>query len=285
MKATKFCFAALLAMTPLFAVGCAGNWGQSKPQLVAMGSPRPQPYTGIGSRVTGAFTSVAQKVSGALTPDKTVIKAPDAIDLDSQPENVGPELYITAGGVHESRGNWEDAKKQYELALGEDPQNFKGLMGLARLHDRQSDYESATGYYRQAISHHPTNAQAHHDLGICHARKGDTTSAIAMMERAVQLDPQNVRFRNNAAQALIQQGNTRAAIDHLAAVHPIDAAHYNAGVLLYRSGQTNQARDQFQQALAANPRLAGAQQMLARLETSTEVIATAPQRFSQPTQR
>lgn len=254
----------LIAMLCLAMFGCAGMRGG--PKHVAMGAPRPAAPTGFGSRVTGAVSSAATKVASVFTPKKKVVKTEDPIDLNTRTENVGPDIYLTAGNVHESKGNYDQAKQQYERALQEDPKNFAALVSIARIHDRKNEYDQAADVYRMAIKHHPTNAQGYHDLGICHSRHGDMNNAISMIDRAIQLEPKNIRFRNNMATLLIRQGDTEAGITHLAAVHPPAAAHYNAGVLLHAQKKLPQADDQFRIALRHDPELQSAKGMLARLQ-------------------
>lgn len=266
-----------LAATAFVATcGCAGLRGKSTPKHVAMGAARPAEPTGFGSRVTGAVSSMTEKVAGVFTTKKKVVKVKDPIDLETKTEKMGPELYLTAGNVHESHGNWAEAKQQYERALAEDPKNFAATVSIARLHDRQGDYELAAEKYRTAIKNHPTKAQGYHDLGICHSRHGDMNNALSMIDRAIQLEPENVRFRNNMATLLIRQGDTEQALTHLAAVHPPDAAHYNAGVLLHANKKDAEAASQFQLALQHNPSSAAAKSMVAQLTRDNTSIATLP---------
>lgn len=263
---------ASLAVVCIAICGCAGTRGGS-PQHVAMGSVRPAEPTGFGSRVTGAVSSVTTKVASVFSPKKRVVEAEDPIDLDTKTEDVGPEIYLTAGNVHESQGNWDQAKQQYERALSEDPTNFAALVSIARIHDRKGEYADAADVYRMAIKHHPTNAQGYHDLGICHSRHGDMNNALSMIDRAIQLDPENVRFRNNMATLLIREGDTDTALSHLTAVHPPAAAHYNAGVLLHQQKRIGQAEAQFELALQHDPELHAARGLLAQLQQQGATVA------------
>ena len=85
------------------------------------------------------------------------------------------------------------------------------------------------------------------------------------MNRAVELSPDNPKYRNNLATILVETGRIDEAVQKLAVGSTPAVAHYNVGYLLHQKGQTNEALRHFQQALAIDPGLSPAREMLAQL--------------------
>ena len=217
------------------------------------------------SGMASALKRATRKVQDALTIEPKVISAEDPVRLSDLPSHVGAKVYRKAGSLYESRGNSEAAIAQYERALEIAPGDMASLISFARLRDRRGEFDEAVSLYQRAIEADPNVAVAQNDLGLCYARSGDAESALSALRRAIQLQPTCKRYRNNIATILVKLGQPDEALAHLAAVHPPDVAHYNAGYLLHRSGHRGSAIQYFTQALQHNPTMAPARQMLAQL--------------------
>jgi len=118
------------------------------------------------------------------------------------------------------------------------------------------------------------------DLGMIYARQGMFDASLGVLSQAVQIDPANQRYRNNIAIVLIDAGRPDEAFGHLADVHGEAAAHYNLGYLLARRNMNDLAAGHLQQALAMNPQLAPARQLLDSLAASAGYVQQ--QTTSQP---
>lgn len=211
-----------------------------------------------------------------------VIPAQDQTSLSGKMPTIGADVYVQGARMHEARGNFDQAQQQYQKAIEADPKNVTAFIGLARLHDRQRNFAEAERTYRQAAKLEPKNAMVWNDLGLCYARQKKLTDATKMIDYAVKLQPQNKMYRNNLATVLVEAGQTDLAWSHLTAVNDTAVAHYNMAYLLSQKQQDAQAIEHLEQALAADPALAPASALLAKLEgtagtTEELAISTPPQ--------
>ena len=86
----------------------------------------------------------------------------------------------------------------------------------------------------------------------------DSTS---LFNHALRVTENNYLAHNNLASALLEKGKTQKAIDHFdkaISINNYAAAHYNKGVICYRTGQTQQAVMNFNDAIRVKPNYAQA---------------------------
>jgi len=139
------------------------------------------------------------------------------------------------------------------------------LRALGRLDDGVAACE-------QAAELTPQDARAHGCLGLIFLAQGEVSRAVATFERALEIDP---RYPTAAAQlawiASRRGEDVRAARLFEVAVaadrDPGRLAQYRQGLgwSYLRLGRAGEARDQFTQALGADPSLQGARDGLVKL--------------------
>jgi Tfp pilus assembly protein PilF len=208
----------------------------------------------------------------------------DPLSLSNTPKQMNPMLFVHLARMHEAKGDYENALKQYEQGLKLDPKNLDVLLGMARTYDRKDDVTRAVATYEQAIQCHPQSAIAHNDLALCHARHRDLEKARQRFEQAIALEPQSKLYRNNLATTLVQMGQHEAALGHLKNVLPEAAACYNVGFLANQMGQKEAAAHYFQQALTLDPQLAPARQLLDKMQGNANQLAVQAQNSVQQAQ-
>src|SRR5207247_1633365 len=89
--------------------------------------------------------------------------------------------------------------------------------------------------------------------------------------------PDNAKYRNNLAAALVDAGKENESFTELTAANPPAVAHYNLAYLLNEKGQRASAITHLQQAVAFDPSLKPASDMLAQLGGSPTAVARAEQ--------
>jgi Tfp pilus assembly protein PilF len=240
-----------------------------------LGAPPPSNNTWLSSLPT----PFAKKEVTAAPPT-----ADDPLSLNTAPKQMNPLLFVHLARMHEARGDYDNALKQYEQGLKLDPQNIDVLLGMARTYDRKDDVAQAVATYEKALQFHPQSATANNDLALCYARHREAEKAKQYFERAIALDPQSKLYRNNLATTLVQLGQHEAALTQLSTVHPPAAANYNVGFLAYQVGQKAESAHYFQQALALDPQLAAARLMLEKVQGNATQVATQVQANSQKLQ-
>jgi tetratricopeptide (TPR) repeat protein len=197
--------------------------------------------------------------------------APDSADplrLDQPTRKVGPEVHVGAAQLMENQGKFAEAEAHYQKALAASPNDVNALVGLARMHDRQGHPQKAVETYLRAYEAHPQSSLVLNDLGLCYARQRQFDPAIKALSRAAEFSPENPKYRNNLATVLVETGRIQEAVQTMSVGSSAAVAHYNVGYLLYQKGQAAEATRHFQQALAIDPALMPAHQMLAQLSGS-----------------
>src|SRR5262245_41383037 len=245
---------------------------------VALGGQKPPANENF---ISASWKKTTEAISGTLgTKPKTEETPSDPLRLDNQPKKVGPEVYVAAARLMENQSKFAEAQGQYEKALKLAPGDLGALVGLARMHDRQGQSREAMECYLKALKAHPTNSLVYNDLGLCYARQKQFEPALGALRKAVELQPENGKYRNNLAAVLVEIGREDEAMAQLTSATSPAVAHYNIGYLLLQKGRTAEALRHCQQALAIDPGLTPATELLSKLRGNAESPLLAAQ--SQP---
>ncbi len=228
-----------------------------------------------GAQPEGAMTKAWNSTTGAVSSlFATGSKAKDATSLNSKPGKLDGDLYLRAAHIAEQGGNFQEAQAKYQQALKVEPKNVDAVLGLARLYDQQGNSQQALATYQQAVKLHPKNAKVYNDFGLCYGHRRELAPAQQMLQKAVELEPGKTSYRMNLAVVLVDLGRPADAYQQLAATQPEGVARYNMACLLEERGQQQQAADQLRLALAKDPGLAPARELLAQLEGAPQNMQT-----------
>ena len=227
------------------------------------GSVITQEPAGWSEKFAASMKSTSEKVFGAK---KTPV-APNAEPTDEpfEPGKATPELYVALAQMCHRNGQVEEARKHYQKALSIDPKHLDALLGAGRMEDREGRLDVAQMLYQRAAKAHPKSATAQNDLALCYARRGDLPTAARILDEAIRIEPRKALYRNNAAKVLVEMNYVKPAMDHLAAVHTPAVANYNMAVLLSERGRSAEAVPFLGQALALDPTMQPAHDMLLQL--------------------
>jgi tetratricopeptide (TPR) repeat protein len=180
------------------------------------------------------------------------------------------------------------ARSAYLDALRVHPDDRSALMALARLYDTQKDYEQAVATYKQAIQLYPKEGALWYELGMCFARRKSWDPALSSLQRAVQLEPDNRRYGHAYGFALARAQRYDESFAVLAKLDGPAGAHYDLARMLHHLEQDEASKEHLRLALARNPDLAAAQQLLTELEAAgstgipTSQAAVVPEYFTPP---
>lgn len=195
----------------------------------------------------GSLFSRTERTTGSDLPED------DPLRLDNKPDRVDPEVFVAAGQLWESTGNFEKAMTSYAKALEQQNDHVPALTNIARLHFRQGNLRESENYFRRALTKKPDDSELHHDLGLALGRMKQYESAIESMNRALELSPANSRYANNLATIHFDAGGREAAFAVLNDHNKPAVAHYNMAYLHFRSGQMESARGHLQESLRFEP--------------------------------
>ena len=89
-----------------------------------------------------------------------------------------------------TEGKVGEAKRVFEQALADDPNDPRAWLDLGLVHEATGDFASAEKAYRRATGLDRNFAEAFNNLGVLLREGGKLAEATTMLERAVALDPQ-----------------------------------------------------------------------------------------------
>jgi tetratricopeptide (TPR) repeat protein len=160
---------------------------------------------------------------------------------------------------------YDQARKSYQQAVKLDPQCIDAYKGLARTYQAQGNRERAVATYQEAMQALPKDASLPFELGMFQAGHKDIESALVNLKVAAELDPENRTYVTSYAYALARAGRYD---ESLATFRPVvgDAqAHYNVARMLHHVHEDAKCTQHLQIALAADPNLTGARQLLGEI--------------------
>jgi Tfp pilus assembly protein PilF len=255
--------------------GLASQFGSSQQPTTGLGGSRQTESTNF---LTSSWQKTTAAISGAVaTKPKALPPEDDPLRVDKMPKRIGPEVYVGAARLLENQGKFVEAEDKYREALKAAPTDLNGLVGLARLYDRQGQSQKALEAYQKAAHAHPNNGLVYNDLGLCLRRQQQAEKSVVAFRKAVELTPDNAKYRNNLAAALVDSGKENEAFAELAAVNQPAVAHYNLAYMLNEKGQRENAVRHLRNAVAADPSLKPAHDMLHHLGGANAVVMSSGQ--------
>lgn len=267
---------ALLALSTLLSVGCVNL----DKQTTVTKSPMKKTPEAMLKETKSTGDSFVKRVRRALPKRKVkhqIADAPvskdDPTRLENETEVVGPQLYIAAARMSEQHGRPDVALQQYNKALTIDGRNRNALIGMARLQHKTGNSTAAIRVYRDALNIYRDDAVIMNDLGLCYARNGQINESISMLQAATRTAPDRPMYVNNLAAALVEANRANEAASYLSQAHGPAQANYQVGYLLDRAGRRGEATNYLQQALAINPNLQSARELL---EQSMPQVSSLP---------
>ena len=96
--------------------------------------------------------------------------------------------YLSEGLALERQGDYEAALTSYQLALRDQPTNYRVLQNMAIAYSRTGRQTEAIRCYRRALEIQPKLSGAHYGLAFLLLRRGDTENAALHLESFL-MDP------------------------------------------------------------------------------------------------
>ena len=226
----------------------------------------PQAMAKATKNTGNALLATVKKVLPKRKPKMQIADAPIAKDdptrLDYDPGKIGPDLYVSTAKMAEQGGRFDMALQQYNKALQADGSSRPALIGMARLQHRIGRNADAIQTYHNALNAHSGDAVIMNDLGLCYARDGQLNRAIDFLSQATQVSPDRAMYSNNLAAALVEANRTQDALTFLTKKMGPAIANFKVGYLLHDAGQTQESSHYLNEALAINPQLQQARDLL-----------------------
>ncbi|MEK6257358.1 MAG: tetratricopeptide repeat protein, partial [Planctomycetota bacterium] len=196
-----------------------------------------------------------QPVTGSATPGSA--------EFSSNKELKNPvKVHLAYALWHEQQGNQVDARNSYNEVLKKNSKNIDALLGLARLDMQLSRMSDAEARLQKAQKVAPKNPQVVAAVGQFYAVQKDWPRALEQMRAARILSPYEPTYAFQLGVVQARSGDMVSALASFTeAVGPAEA-HYNLGVIYQEQGQSAEAENHLQQALALKSDLPQAQKLL-----------------------
>jgi tetratricopeptide (TPR) repeat protein len=123
-----------------------------------------------------------------------------------------PLCHQCLGSAYLRTGRFDEAEKEYRLAIQQNPGSTGPLNGLGTTLETEKKYDEALALYQQAQELDSNDAVAYRDAGRVFVLKKDFASAITDLRRAEQLDPASWINHDLHGQALEGSGERKAAV-------------------------------------------------------------------------
>ena len=154
----------------------------------------------------------------------------------------------------ELEGKYDAAMDAYVKLSDRAPKLATPYWRMAVMHDRKGNVQDSARLYRQALELDPKNSDLHSDYGYSLYLQRRWAEAEEHLRQALAIDAHNRRAHNNLGLLLAQTERSDDALaEFRQAGCSADDAHVNFAFVSMMNQRWDQARDEFQRALDANP--------------------------------
>jgi tetratricopeptide (TPR) repeat protein len=212
---------------------------------------------------TDALSAVKAAAKQQQQQQETGSATPGSADFSSSNKLTNPvKVHLAYALWHEQQGNQVEARNSYNEVLKKNSKNIDAHLGLARLDMQLQRMSDAEARLQKAQKIAPRNPQVVAAVGQYHAVQRDWPRALEQMRAARTLSPYEPTYAFQLGVVEARSGDMVAALTSFSeAVGPAEA-HYNLAVILQEQGQSAEAENHLQQALALKADLPHVQKLL-----------------------
>ena len=223
------------------------------------------------------FSGMMASFKPAATPSSSSPIATDTTPSAPITKEQKIELQMAVARSYENEGNSEQAIEVYRDVIKKDSRYVEAYHRLAILYDTKGEPQKAKECYLTAIKTAPKNAELYCDFGYSCYLQRNWAEAGVNLRRALELRPEFARAHTNLGLLLARNYHAPEALAEFSKAGCDEAgARCNLAFAMTLEERWQEARQQYELALAANPNASTAKKGLAALE------AHAPKDYSQP---
>lgn len=179
---------------------------------------------------------------------------------------INAESRFAAGGLAESRGDWQRAITQYEESLKLRPDNVETIGRLSVCYAMMRQPEQAIHFGERAVQLSGGSPNAWNNLAQCQEYAEKLQDAEASYRQGIEKDPKNKLCRINLGLLLVRQGRVDEGREQMSAVLPPAEVHFNVASVFELQKKPAEAKAEYQRAIALDPKLTDAKKRLAKIE-------------------
>lgn len=163
-------------------------------------------------------------------------------------------LALETMGVLELRQNRLFIARDYLTRVTElNPGRWSAWNALGIVADREGQHEQARSYFLRGLALIPGHPQILANLGWSLLLDGHYEAAEERLRASLETQPDASTTRSNLALGIAMQGRYEEAREHYRSLYSDAVAANNLGIAAMRRGDTERARDFFQQAVNLSP--------------------------------
>jgi Flp pilus assembly protein TadD len=167
-----------------------------------------------------------------------------------------PQVFVMTGDAHAALDHYDDAVAAYESAIRLSYYSHEAHLKLATLLMQHDRVGRALTEFELAIEYGDRHPLTHHNYGLALHEMGRDDEALTQWRLAREMDPQDPRYAEAVAIGLAGTDDA-AAVSHFEEAARLGADspsfHNNYALALERLGRYDDARAQFDRAVAAAP--------------------------------
>lgn len=180
------------------------------------------------------------------------------------------EAYNNLGNVLAEMGRFEEAVVQYRTTLKFRPDITDVRVNLANLYLTMGKFDDAILEFKTAAKLKPDDPQLHYLIGIAYNKQGQFKEAVQELRNAIRLQPDNPAFHNDLAVFYADKNYLDEAAGEYQQVLRLNPAsikaHYDLGMIYLRMRLKDKARKEFEIILKMEPDFLPARQALETLD-------------------
>ena len=173
------------------------------------------------------------------------------IVLDQNPDYA--PVYEGIGRAHFQKKEYNQAEKNFLKAVVLDPRLWKSYTYLGYICDHRKDYQTAVHEYTAALQVNPGNGLIYNNLGVSYSLAGNYKKAVVAFHRAIDLNYREGKVYNNLAMALANLERYDEALDAFKKVGGEAVAYNNMGCIYMSRGMFEDAVRSFEKAIELEP--------------------------------
>lgn len=158
------------------------------------------------------------------------------------------------------------ARNSFQSTLEQEPDNLDALLGLGNVLSQQGDHDLALSVYSKALKKYPNDPDIHCALAACQARRDAWSEAVGSLLTATELAPSRRDYQEMLGIALVRARRIDDGYAILAKAVGASQAHYRVAETLHQTKQADKCAHHLYLALAANPKLTAASDLLKQVK-------------------
>lgn len=144
---------------------------------------------------------------------------------------ISPMTYYASANLMASKQEYNEAIKQYRLAIEGDPNMTRAYNRLGICHHQIDELHHAEATFTQAVDKQPDSPVLLNNLGFTYLRERRFEEAEQKFRDALEISPGFAKARMNLGIALAKMNRLGESIMEFGRVVPTEIAYYNAAVV------------------------------------------------------